>query len=281
MAVFQRKVILEIGQEGAPGFALEDLRISFKVDHKKTGTPNTATIQVYNPNPITLALLDGPVPVVTLKVGYSDSLAPDAPVIPRSIFTGAPVKNGVGSMKQGPDRIVTIDAQDGGRKYQRGEVDLVFATPTSFSVIVAAIAAQLALPVGSIVIVPDVVLPQGGVFSGAARDVLDEVTASVNADWMIRDGVLYVVPRGAPAPGFVPVFSSILGNLIGSPTKKDKGAVEVTALIDASLRPGSNFVLASESINGTYIAGDVSFVGDSGFDNPFYVKTIGHLPGVT
>jgi hypothetical protein len=281
VAVFNRTVIVEVGQEGAPGFALKDLRVSFQVDHKKTGTPNTATIAIYNPNPLSLALLDGPLPVVRLKVGYGDSNAPDLPAIPRLAFTGSPVKNGVAIVKQGADRIVTIDAADGGRPFTQGTVDLTFATPTTFSAVVAAIAGQLALPVGSIVIVPDVLLPQGGVFSGAAKDVLDGIAASTNADWMIRDGVLYFVPRGQPAPGFVPLFSALNGNLIGSPTKKDKGAVEVTALLDASLRPGSSFVLASETISGTFIAGDVSFVGDSGFDTPFYVKTIGHLPGVT
>jgi len=288
MPIFGRTVVLDLGQAGAPGKRYNENRVAFRVDHKKGGEPSTATIQLWNPLPALLSILDaGPFPTARLLVGYGDALAPAAPTIPRQIYLGDIVKNGLRVSKQGPDRIVTVTCKDGGKKVQQTNLNLVFATPVTYAQVIAAAAAQAALPVGSIV-VPPTTLPHGGAFVGNMRTIFNRIARSTNTDWMIRDGVLYFAPRGAPVVlGFVPVFSATRGNLIGSPTKKDKGAVEVKALIDAGLRPGGSFVLESRSpttslpVTATYVAGDVSFIGDSGFDTPFYVQTIGHVPGVT
>jgi hypothetical protein len=280
--LFGRRVVLSIGQAGVAGLALADLRVAFRVSMSRGGNPHTASIRVWNPNPVTLALLEnGPLPTVSLAVGYGDPLLPGGgPGIPRLIFLGEVVRDGLTIGREGPDRIAEIEAQDSPGAYQLGRVALTFPTSVSLSAVVAAVVAQLLLPVGTIAVVPDVVLTQGGTFAGAARDVLDRIAASVNGDWWISDGVFFFVsPRGAPAPGLAPLFSSIQGNLIGTPKKKDRGAVEVKALLDASLRPGVPFVLESLFLKGTYTASDVEFVGDSGFDTPFYVRATGELPG--
>lgn len=281
MAIFNRQVILSIGQAGANGLAFADLRVNFRVKMSRSGSPNTATIRIWNINPVSATVLDGPLPTVSLAVGYGDPLVPpDTPSgVPRTIFTGDVIKDGITITREGPDRIMTIEAKDGGTPYQTGRVALTFATSVTMSTVIASIASQLQLPVGAITVVPDVVMTQGAVFSGAARDILDRFANSVNADWFINDGVFFFIPKGTPTALPAPVFSSFGGNLIGTPVKKDRGAIEVVALIDASMRPGGNFVIASESINGTYIASDVMFIGDSGFDTPFYVNVTGKLPG--
>jgi hypothetical protein len=158
-------------------------------------------------------------------------------------------------------------------------VDLAFVVPTAMSVVVAAVAAQLALPIGLITVAPDVVLPNGGHFSGQARDVLDRIASSVNAAWWISDGVFFFAPRTTALPLPAPIISSILGNMIGAPKRKDRGGVEVRALLDATLRPGGTFVVVADELSGTYIASDVIFEGDSGFDKQFYVTVTGRLPG--
>lgn len=277
--LFGRHVVLELGQEGAPGKRYEQLRIAFRVQHTKSPEPNTASIQMWNPNPITLGILDGPRPIVRLMVGYGDAIVPDALVVPRLIFVGQPIKNGVTNEATGPDRIIKIEAQDGGRQYREARIDITIATQTTLSAVVALAAAALQLPTGVVTLVPDVVLTQGFVAAGSARDVLDRIALAANADWMIRDGVLHMIPKGSPVPGKAPLFSSVAGTLIGAPIKREKGRVEIRALLDPSLRPGSPFAVVSRSINGQFIAEDVRFVGDSGFDRPFYVETIGAPPG--
>jgi hypothetical protein len=278
--VWGRHVSVSIGQAGVAGLALADLRCAFEVKMSKGSNPHTATIRLWNPNPLTLALLEGPLPTVGLRVGYGDAQIPGGGVvIPRQIFLGEVVKDGLRVEKEGRDRIATIEAQDTPGAYQLTRIVLTFPSAVALSAVVAAVAGALALPVGSIVVAPDVVLSQGGAFQGGARDVLDRIAASTGSHWWISDGVFFFGPAGAPVPSVAPVFSSLNGNLIGSPVKKDRGGVEVKALLDASLRPGGAFVVQSSTINGTYVASDVQFVGDSGYDLPFYVKAIGKLPG--
>ncbi len=280
MPIFGRQVTVTMGQAGAQGVALSDLRVSFRVEMSQSSVPNTAKIRLWNPNPASIALLEsGPLPTVQLAVGYSDPLQPAPTAIPRLIFTGDVVKDGLTVQKEGPDRIVEIEAQDGGTAYQTARINVSFATPTTISAVVTAVAAQLALPIGLVQVVPDLTLPNGGVFSGQARDVLDRLAATVGGAWWISDGVFFFAPTVAPLALPAPVFSSTLGNLIGSPKKKDRGGVEVRALLDASMRPGGSFLLVSTTIGGTYIASDVIFEGDSGFAAPFYVTTVGRLAG--
>ena len=278
--VFGRHVTVAIGQAGVAGLALSQLRIAFQVNMSRGSNPHTASIRIWNPNPLTLALLEGPLPTVQLKAGYGDAQIPGGGiVIERQLFIGQVVKDGLRVEKEGRDRIATIEAADSPGVYQLARVALTFPSAVSLSAVVAAVAGTLALPVGSIVVAPDVVLAQGGAFQGSARDVLNRIAASVGAHWWVSDGVFFFGPKGAPVPNIAPVFSSLNGNLIGTPIKKDRGGVEVKALLDASMRPGGSFVVQSLSINGTYVANDVEFVGDSGFDVPFYVRVIGQLPG--
>lgn len=278
--LFGRVVSVAWGQAGLPGVSLSDLRVGFRVEMSQSSQANQASIRVWNPSPISLALLEGPLPSVSLSVGYKDPLAPQLPGIPRLIFRGDVIKDGLTIRKEGPDRIVEIAAKDGGQSLKTTSVSLTYATPVTVSAVVAAVAAQLILPIGQITVVPDVALSNGGVFVGRASDVLDRLASAVDSAWFVTDGVFYFVPRSTPIPRpTAPVFSSLLGNLIGAPKKKDRGSVEVRALLDADMRPGGAFVVASTTVNGTYTASDVTFEGDSGFDTPFYVTVTGRLPG--
>lgn len=275
-------MVLTVGQAGLPGFAVSDLRVSFRVKMSRSSIPNTAEIKVWNMNPVTIAALEaGPFPTVLLAVGYGDPLDPTGLAgVPRLIFRGDVVQDGLRLTFESTDRVLTISAQDGGTAYQTTQVSLVFPGPVSVSAAVAAVAAQLLLPIGNITVVQDVVLTQGATFTGAARDVLDRLARTANADWYITDGVFFFTPRGVPQPGEATLFSSIQGNLIGTPQKKDRGGIELKALLVASMRPGLPFVVQSRSINGPFIATDVTFAGDSGFENPFFVQTIGAPPGL-
>lgn len=283
--LFGRRVTVTLGQAGAPGIALSGLRVNFRVEMSRSSVPHGATIRIWNPSPATVALLEaGPLPTVLLAVGYADPLDPTGlSAVPRLIFTGDVVRDGLTTRKEGVDRVVEIEAQDGGQAYQTTRVDLTFATPTTLSSVVAAVAAALALPVGLITVLPDVTLAQGGLFSGQGRDVLDRIAASVNHSWWISDGVFFFAPTATGLPLPAPVFSSALGNLVGAPKKKDRGGIEVRALLDASLRPGGTF-LVEQLVEGVpvqqpYLASDVVFEGDSGFDTGFYVTATGTAMG--
>lgn len=282
MGIFQRKVVVAIGQAGAAGKQFEDLRVAFRIQMSRGRTPHEGTIRIWNINPVSAALLEGPAPTVILSVGYGDSADPENIIIPRQIFVGDVIRNGVRLQKEGPDRILTIEAKDGGFAYQSARVNLSFATATNFTAIFNAVAGAMRLPVGTQIIQPEVALTQGGTFSGSARDVLDRIADSTNSTWVITDGVLSIFPRGqAEASNFVPQFSSQTGNLIGSPQKKDRSGVQIRGLLDASIRPGSSYSVQSAAINGVFVADDVTFTGDSGFGNDFYVDIVGKPSGLS
>jgi len=267
--LFGRLVAVEIGPEGGAGKRLADLRVSFKVEHKASKTVSTATIKIYNPSPSSIALLSAPLAAIRLLVGY----APTS----RVVFQGPPVKGGVVLIVEGPDRILHVDASDGGRAYVDTFLNVSFATQTTFGQVLSTVLAETLWARGSIIVPEGTVLPHGLVLVGRPGEVMDRLAAAVppaGADWFVRDNALYVVPRGKSTPESAPLISATQGNLIGSPTATD-GAVKVRALIDATMRPGRAYVIESAYVNGAYVCRDATFVGDSGYGNEFYMDLTG------
>lgn len=268
--LFGRVVEVQVGTEGDPAArALRDLRVSFRVEMDRTSTPNRAVIQVYNPAEATVGVLREADAVVRLLAGYESAGGP------RQVFTGTPIRNGVGIERRGPDRLLTIEALDGGRAVAGSFVSESFAQQTSVGQVLDALAAALGLPRGATVLDSEIRWPQGLVLLGPVRDELDRVCGALAADWFVRDGALYVVARDRSTGEVAPLFAASRGNLIGSPVRKADGTVEVVALLDPAMRPGRPFVVQSEAVSGEYIARDVVFEGDSGWDASFYVRLTG------
>lgn len=273
--LFGRDTAVEIGPEGGPGLRIGDLRVSFRVEHKAGRQPSKATIRIYNPSQASIDLLRAPLAAIRLLVGYTPA--------PRVVFQGPPVKGGIDLKKEGPDRILKVDAADGGRAFVSTFLQVSFATPTTFAQVLATVIAQTQWSRGLIdSAIEAVSLPHGIVLIGRPAEVMDRLAAAstpFGADWFVRDNALYVVRRGQSTPEVAPLLSSTQGNLIGSPTSTKSG-VKVRALIDATMRPGRTFVVQSGAVNGTYIAKDVVFEGDSGYDTPYYMTIEGKPVGV-
>jgi hypothetical protein len=268
--LFKRQVILQLGTESNKGKSFSDLRVDFRIDHSRTGTPNTGVIVAYNLNEESVALMQQPGAVVRVLAGYD---------VPHQIFRGSPVRNGVTLTKQGPDRLLKIEAEDGGRQLAQARLNVSFDTQVTIQEVFDAVAAQLGLPTGTIRLADtSITYPNGIHLAGPARDILDRLALSTGSDVFTRDGILHAIPTDGDTGETAVVFSAELGNLVGSPTPKDDG-VEVTALLEPSMRPGRAFRLKSRRYNGDYVARDVSFVGSSGWDQAFYVVVTGRERG--
>ena len=261
MALFGRHVILRIGPDGGTGREFEGFRIVFDVKMSRESSPNEAVIECYNLAAASVALAQEPTAVVEVLVGYD---------VPRLIFRGTPVKNGVRLDRRGPDRVLRIEAQDGGRTYAEGRIAVSFSTQSTITQVFDAISAQLGIPIGTVRLPEGVVFPRSLSLNGPARDVLDRLAEATASQWFIRDGALQFIEAGGDTGEQAVVFSASAGNLIGSPTPTDEG-IEVRALLAPSLRPGKVFEVQSADYSGQYVAGDVQFRGDSGWDQPFYV----------
>ena len=274
LGLFGRQVAVEIGPERGPGRRLADLRCGFKVEYKASKAVNTATIRLYNAAPASIGLLRVPGSVIRLLVGYDPA--------PRVIFQGPPVRDGIDVRVDGPDRILVVDAADGGRTYT-STVNVAFSTPTTFGQVLNTVLGATQWGRGFIdPALERVSLPHGIVLFGRPPEVMDRLAAAVGAsgaDWFVRDGALYVVARGASTPEVAPLISSTQGNLIGSPNGTKDG-IKVRALIDATMRPGRAFVVESVGVNGTFVCKDVTFTGDSGFEDAYHMDIVGKPLGV-
>jgi hypothetical protein len=272
--LFGRSVVVEIGPEGGAGVRLAELRVAFRCTHKAGKGVNTAKVRIWNPSPTSVGQLRAPLAAIRLLVGYGQ---------PRLIFQGPPVRGGIEQRIDGPDRVLEVDAADGGRAYASTFLQLSLATGSTFGQVLAQVLAQTQWARGFVdPAVETVSLPHGLVLTGRPSEVLDRLAAAVppaGADWFVRDNAVYVVARGASTPEVAPLLSSTQGNLIGSPTVTKEG-VKVKALIDATMRPGMAFVVESAGVNGTYIARDVTFTGDSGWEQVFYMELEGKPAGV-
>jgi hypothetical protein len=269
--LFGRRVVLELGTAGGSGRAITDLRVTFSVTMTNSSTPNKAKIELYNAGPWSLAAMQAADAVVRLSVGYES----DGGVV-RQIFQGNPITNGVKSERKGADRVLTIDAHDGGREYTTRHVSESYTTATTSGQLFAALADAMGLPLGNVDgVVSTVSFPHGLALTGRVSDQLDRVAALSGAMWGIHDGTIQVWPIGGSTGEQAVVFSATNGNLIGSPAPTKKGGVEVTALIAPTLRPGMRFRVVSADLTGDYVATDVEFKGDNGFSTDFYVVAKG------
>lgn len=275
IGLFGRIVRVEVGPEGGTGVQLADLRVGFKVEHKASKTVSTATVRIYNPSQTTMGLLRAPLANVRLLVGYQPTA--------RVIFQGAPVKDGIDLKVDGADRILVVDAADGGRGYTETFLQTSFTTPTTFGQVLATVLASSRWARGFIdPAIENIQLPHGIVLVGRPAEVMDRLAVAalpLGADWFVRDNALYVVPRGTSTPEVAPLISAAQGNLIGSPNGTKKG-IKVRALIDSTMRPGRAFVVESAGWNGTYVAKDVVFTGDSGYESAFFMDITGLPLGV-
>lgn len=265
MNLFQRQVITRlIPPGGGQARELKDLRTSFDIKMSMSGTPNQGTIQIWNPAPDSVSVIEQPGATVELYAGYD---------VPTLLFRGNPSTSGVALTRPIPDRVLKIEAQDGGDAYTVARVTISTAAPITAEAIVAEALKQANIPSASVRVPPGYQLPSF-TFQGSMRDLFTRLASLTGARWFLRDGGMCFLEDGADTGEKAIVISSKAGNLIGSPVPKD-GTLEVKALLSPTLRPGMTFYLESLDYNGFYVASDVKFQGDSGFDTSFYMTTVG------
>lgn len=260
MPLFGRTVILQVGQPGTEGLSWTGLRVSFNVKKNLGKSANKASIKAYNLAPQSIAKFQEPGAVIRLFAGHE---------IPRLIAQGNAIRNGVrGPERVGPDRVLTLEIQDGGRKLVTSRLNLTFATETTAEQVFQTVSQELGFPAG---FTPpefaDVRLTQGVTLNGKTSAVLDRLSDMLGADITVRDGALEAIATGGDAGTSAVVLSTANRNLQRI-IRKDKG-IECDAILDARIQPGRRFVVDSTedgSISGIYKARDVSYVGDTHAD---------------
>jgi hypothetical protein len=250
-------------ENGGSGHSIE-----FSVDHKLDGKPNKGTIEIYNAPRILLTTAQQTTAIVRLFAGYE---------VEKLIFSGNPIpRYGAYSELSGGDRVVRITAQDGRRAYQQARIDQTWSIGTPLSQVVTAIGVAMAIPITPLPAeLSTTELSQGITLTGNPREALRDLGRAIGATAFVRDNALYVLPDGDTTSEPATVFSPATGNALKVVPQKD-GIIELTGLLEGSLRPGRRFVIRDHpDYSGTYKARDVSFRGSSGFDTPFDVIATG------
>lgn len=273
MNAFGRRVLVSLGQSGANGVSLPGLRTSFEVRMSRAGAPNQARVRVWNTGTTTAAALVGPAPTCMVAAGLGEGA-------PSPIFRGDVVTKQL--VKSGTDRVLDIEAQDGGRVWTFGRTHYTTTAPTSLVALVQIAVSQQGLPIGDLTPGADVPQPRGAYINEPFRDFMDRASASLRATWTVTDGFFYLTPKGAPGPSpTMPRFSAVGGTLVGQPVSRERNQVEIVGLLDPTVRPGRLFSVDSPTVRGTFIADEVTFRGDSGYEQPFFVEVKGKLWGAS
>lgn len=267
--LWDRYASLRLGKPGTTGKEFTGLRLVFSVEMSDTNTPNAAKIDLYNAAPDSIALAQDPECEVRLIVGYKDAA--------QQIFVGNPIAQGVKLVRGKVDTTLHIEAQDGGRAYGEARCTISYATPTTLEQVFNEIVRQTGQVLGTVRL-PVFTFPVGYVYSGQATDAFNQLASLSGSSVFVVDGALQFVEAGGATSEQAIVFSADSGNLIGSPSPKDDGCIEVKGLLGnaQALRPGRVFSVQSRDYNGFFTANSVRFSGDVGSSsNEWYVNVVG------
>lgn len=264
--LYGRTVYIDIGVPDEQFRRFEDLRISARVRKGLEDEPNNAEIDVFNPAEDSIASAQDEDAIVRVFAGYS---------IARLLFTGSINEGGTVVEKDGADRVMTIEAKDGGKELRQARINKTFDRGTDFEEVLDAIADEIDLPLGAVDVPDGAQLTQGVTLAGPVRGELRRLARSLDADISIQDRRLQVLPSDGMAPDEAIRVSSEAPrrNLIGEPRPGDDG-LEVRALLDGRFLPGQRISLESRRYSGLYKIQTVEHNLDAGWDQAFYSDLI-------
>jgi len=253
LPLFGRVCSVTIGPPGGFGRTWSDLRTTFKIERTSRIKPNQATISLYNLDPVSRSIVETTGSFVTLLAGYGK--------VPSLIFRGDISKRGVLVERQGPDRVVTLEAGDGELSWGSVRLDTTFGPGTDNATILARILVAMGLGLGPGSALPPVVYGSGVSFFGFAHSALIQICADAGVSPTIQDGQLYLLAPGQTTSETAALLSPETG-LIGSPTATKKG-INARSLLNPALRPGRFVALISAAYQGFYKIDKVDHIGDT------------------
>lgn len=273
--LLDRIVRVAAGPPGGEGKLYEGLRISFDCTHDGGRHPSQGRVRIYNVAPDSIALFKPRRNVIALQVGYVGAV--------KQLFAGNPIRNGLRIWRSGGDRILEAEVSDGGAGYSDSFIAKTFSGDTPAGQVLDTVLSATGWTRGDIdSALGQITLPGSTTFTDRAPEILDRMASWLpgGGTWFVRDGALYVKRAGEATPDRALRISQQDGNLIGTPTSTNRG-VRLTALIDATMRPGQRVRVEHRLVTGDYRVTDVRFYGDSGYANEYYMDITGVRLGVT
>lgn len=272
--LYMRRV--SVGIAGKAGtIDLEGLRINFNIEKTNEGSPNRATIKVYNLSDKTRSTFEEGGARIIVSAGYRDTFG----VIFSGNITKAKQKKsgksvvtegGVKKMIEGVDVITEIDAGDGDNAYRNSVWHKGYPPGTTVRQVIDDLVNSFGLPKAiDESAIPDKQYANGFATEGYVRNVLNDICKTNDLEWSIQNEVLQIVSKKISTT-FGAVLLTPETGLVGSPTKTGDG-VEFDSLLQPGLMPGRNVKLESRYIKGLFKVRKVTHTGDS-HDGDFLSK---------
>lgn len=224
------------------------LDVAFSIERSLKPDPNTAEIQVWNLNEDHRSQLEDAERIpCTVSAGYLDSIALIFSGTLRTAFT----------VREGPDLVTTLASGDGEKEYQRSRVNLSVAPKTPNPSLMQQITKAIGIGEGNLgtatpqLLAAPAMLPQGGVLSGSASQIMTRTAQSLGFEWSIQDGALQLLKVATPLAATAVLLTPETG-LVGSPSVDNEGILSAQCLMIPDVFPGRLLVLESERLSGSY-----------------------------
>lgn len=253
------------------GFEVTNLNITFDVNKSSDNKnkTNNAVVEVFNLSKERQKLLEQPYIACVLSVGYEDTEI-------KRLFAGQ-VTNAT-TRKSGTDSITQIQMGSSYTELNHSTVSKLVAPGRTYKDVITELSKEIPgvsrTVFNGINIQSQVV--DGYPLSGTAREMLDEISRTVDVEWQIDDGVLYVADAGGTHTDDLTtafLISSETG-MIDRPyivsgdlrrTQRDKakkGGVQVKILLNPSIVCGSIVKLEDEQFDGFYKVASLRTYGE-------------------
>ena len=217
------------------------LYITASVEQTRRSRPNKGTVQIYNLSRESIAFLEG----AALVEVYAGERSPSL------LFRGEPARGGIKTTYKGEDVVTELELADARSAYRDARLSRSYSPGTRSDAVIADLAGAMGLPIAYQSPDLEVLEFEGGyTVSGPCRRAMDDLIATIGAEWSVQDGALHLLAGGDNTVGQAQLLKAGTG-LIDSPTKKDKG-IEIKALLMPHLRPGKVVCVESRAASGYY-----------------------------
>jgi hypothetical protein len=263
--LFLRSGRVEIATEGG-GVSLDGLRFSFSVRKTRSGTPNSVSLTIYNPNPSTRSMASEKKADVRIFGGY----ASNAGLVSEANIVKAVTKF------EPPNVVLEIDAMEGIRVLKEKTISISHSNRSTVRQVIDEIAGQLEVDVREIEF--DVSQPLRGGFAhvGKPARALDELVSRFKGSWSFQNADLAFLPEeGFIESDEVPLITPFSG-MVFSPEQFEKALTtdtpeneetqtgyRVTSLMRPEIEPGDKIQIQSRAVNGEYVVDEVEHKGDT------------------
>lgn len=230
-----------------------NLRVTFDIDKKNSGTANKGKIDVWNLDLNSRQQFVKGV-IITLVAGYEG-------------FTDLIFKGNVSKVvteRKGPDIVTSFECGEGEQEIAYGLFNQSYPPKTSYAQVFRDILSELQLAgisTGIVLGIPVLTYSTGVTFSGTVKDALDNLTENIGATWSIQSGKFQMIPNKG-FNGEQAIFVSEETGMIGVASQGTE-FTQFTSLLNPKIVPGCAVQISSQAILGQFKVNRAKYEGDS------------------